>query len=94
MVRRNRYIFQKIDNSFVFYCVLINMLVWYFYHHKVEKECVFILLYIIRARGITSTIAAFRGCDKTSSRFVCFKVFYRYYFLHKNMPSMNLAKSI
>ena len=39
--------------------VLINvfMSVWYFCKRKLEEKCLFILLYITRPQGITSTIA-------------------------------------
>ena len=33
------------------------MSVWYFCLRKLEEKCLFVLLYITRPRGITSTIA-------------------------------------
>ena len=48
-------------NTFVKYfkMVLINvfMSVWYFCQRKLEEKCWFVLLYITRPRGMTSTIA-------------------------------------
>ena len=52
-------------NTFLLYfiMVLINvfMSVWYFCKRKLEEKCLFILLYITRLRGITSTIAIVIG---------------------------------
>ena len=51
-----------------FITVLINVLmpVWYFCKHKVEEECLFVLLYVTQPWDITSPIAMVRvpcvGC--------------------------------
>ena len=59
-------------------------MVWYCFWRKVEEECLFVLLYITRPRGITSTIGPrhvynvmYKGAKNKKNDsffFVCFKV--------------------
>ena len=55
---RNRDTFIK---DFIMVLINVFMSVWYFCWRKLKEKCWFVLLYITRPRGITSTIAITTG---------------------------------